>query len=174
VYFVTARTLYQIQHFKSAARLTWVRDRLLQHAATYQWRMEAWAVLSNHYHFIAHSPSGEGAAESLGKLLKHLHADVTRHINKLDGVEGRKIWHNYRETHLTFQKSYLARLHYTHHNPVHHGLVALAADYEWCSAREFEHACTPAWVKTIAAFQYDEIAKGDEDLDCGDLSAPWR
>jgi len=170
VYFVTARTLYQISHFKSAARLTWVRDRLLELAAQYQWRMEAWAVLSNHYHFVAHSPLEEGAAESLGRYLKHFHADVTRYVNKVDGLEGRKIWHNYRETHLTFQKSYLARLHYTHHNPVHHGLVALATDYEWCSARELEHACTPAWVKTIGSFHYDEIAKGDGDMECGDLS----
>ncbi|MEI6605520.1 MAG: hypothetical protein WCP35_09435 [Verrucomicrobiota bacterium] len=107
---------------------------------------------------------------SLGTFLKHLHADVTRNLNQLDRLEGRKVWHNYRETHLTFQKSYLARLHYTHHNPVHHGLVAMAADYEWCSAREFEHACTPAWVKTIGTFRYDEIATEDGDMDCGDLS----
>jgi putative transposase len=32
------------------------------------------------------------------------------------------------DTHLTFEKSWLARLHYVHHNPVHHGLAAVASD----------------------------------------------
>jgi len=158
---VTARTLGRVDRFDSPGRLTFVRDRLIALAEKYGWRLEAWAVLSNHYHFVGHSPSGEGSADSLGKMLRHLHADVARQINFLDGVQGRKIWHNYRETHLSFQNSYLARLNYTHRNPVHHGLVPLAEDYEWCSAREFEKACTPAWAKTIRSFQFGQIAIED-------------
>lgn len=100
-------------------------------------------------------------------FLRHLHGEVTRHVNRLDGIEGRKIWHNYRETWLTFQRSYLARLNYTHHNAVHHRLVRNAADYEWCSAPSFEAACMPAWVKTVYSFKYEEIARKDEDDETG-------
>ena len=39
---------------------------------------------------------------------------------------------------LTFEKSYLARLNYVHHNPVHHKLVPVTGEYAWCSARWFE------------------------------------
>jgi putative transposase len=102
-------------------------------------------------------------------LLKHLHASLSRYVNGLDNADGRKVWHNYRETHLTFQKSYLARLNYTHNNPVHHGLVRRAADYEWCSARSFENACSPAWVKTVNFFQFTEVSKEDGDDCVGDL-----
>lgn len=161
VYFVTARTLRQIEYFNSPERLSRVRDRLLDLASQYGWRLEAWAVLSNHYHFVGHSPEGSVSADSLHKLLKHFHADVSRFINRLDGVEGRKIWHNFRETLLTFQESYLARLNYTHRNAVHHRLVLQAEDYPWCSAAAFEKACTPAWSKTIRSFKFDEIARND-------------
>ncbi|HYF37367.1 MAG TPA: hypothetical protein VD994_18850 [Prosthecobacter sp.] len=127
--------------------------------------MEAWAVLMNHYHFVAHVGIGQDSAESLKAFLKHLHADVTRQVNRWDRVEGRKIWHNYRETLLTFPESYYARLNYTHNNAVHHGLVGRARDYEWCSAAGYEATCTRAWVETIGSFRYDQVAVDDEDDD---------
>ncbi|MDZ4288565.1 MAG: transposase [Prosthecobacter sp.] len=164
-YFVTARTLRRERHFKDPERLTFVRDHLLHLAQRYGWQMEAWAVLANHYHFVAHSSPDQATAESLRSFLKHLHADVTRQVNRWDGVEGRQIWHNYRETLLTFPESYYARLNYTHQNAVHHGLVGRASDYEWCSASGFETTCTRAWVDTIGSFKYDKIALDDEDND---------
>ena len=161
VYFVTARTLDRIQHFNSPERLDVVHDRLIGLAGQYGWALEAWAVLSNHYHFVGHSPAGEMSAVSLKAFLKHLHADITRELNRVDRSLGRRIWHNYRDTHLTFQRSYLARLHYTHRNPEYHRVVPRAEDYPWCSAAAFERACSPAWVKTIGSFRYDQIARED-------------
>ncbi|MDB6069720.1 MAG: hypothetical protein JWL81_891 [Verrucomicrobiales bacterium] len=163
VYFVTARTLGCIAYFNTPYRLDRALAALLGLADRYGWRLEAWAFLSNHYHFIAHSPSSESGGTTLALFLKHLHAELTRTINREDGVTGRKIWHNYRETHLTWHKSYLARLNYTHHNPVHHRLVALAEDYPWCSAHRFAQSVTPAWAKTIRSFAYDQIAEEDGD-----------
>ena len=48
------------------------------------------------------------------------------------------IWHNFWDTELTYEKSYLARLNYVHQNAVKHGLVARACQYRWCSAAWFE------------------------------------
>jgi putative transposase len=162
-YFVTARTIGGIEHFHDPLRRTFVRDALLGHAKRYGWEMEAWAVLSNHYHFVAHTTASQSNAESLRKFLRHLHGDVTRHINRLDRVEGRKLWHNYRETQLTHHESYFARLHYTHNNPVHHRLVEVASGYEWSSAAAFERTCSRAWVNTVYSFKYDQIAIADGD-----------
>jgi putative transposase len=163
VYFVTARTRARTPCFAGPERLTLLRDRLHALAAHYGWRLEAWAVLANHYHIVAHSPAAEDNAESLRRWLTHLHADTARAVNRLDSTPGRQVWQNYRETLLTFEKSYLARLHYTHTNPVHHGLVRVAADYAWCSAAEFAAATTPAWQQTIASFSFTEIATEDGD-----------
>src|SRR6188474_3022348 len=70
VYYVTARTVDQVLHFRGTKRLTLVRDLLLAMAVKYGWRLEAWAVLANHYHFVAHSPEVESTAASLRRLLK--------------------------------------------------------------------------------------------------------
>ena len=161
VYFVTARCLHKQHHFATPERRDFLQERLLTLANHYGWTLEAWAVLTNHYHFVAHSPAG--SAESLQKLMRHLHGDTSRHVNRLDGVTKRQLWHNFRETHLTYQNSYLARLNYTHQNAVHHKLVPVAEQWPWCSAAAFAKAVTPAWKKAIWSFRYDQIAQEDED-----------
>ena len=127
------------------------------------WIIEAWAVLANHYHFVAHSPRGN--AETLSPLLRKLHSQATQRLNREDGTPGRtRLWQNFFEKHVTDQRSYLARLNYVHQNPKHHGLVPMASQWKWCSADAFKRQVTPAWLKTIASFKYDEIAKLDDDL----------
>jgi putative transposase len=96
------------------------------------WALEAWAVFSNHYHFVAHSPDKGG--ESLTEVLRELHLKTATWVNRLEGKQGRKVWHNFWETRLTYQASYLARLNYVHQNAVRHGLVEVAKEYPWCSA----------------------------------------
>ena len=160
VYFVTARTAEQRHLFHTPERRDWFLRTLFHLTEEKRWRLEAWAVLSNHYHFVAHSP--DGGAESLGPMLQKLHSFATKEANRLDGTPGRtRLWHNFRETHVTFQRSYLARLNYVHQNAVHHGLVAVASDWKWCSAAAFEREATAAWVKTIGSFKFDEIARDD-------------
>jgi putative transposase len=134
-YFVTASTYLHEHHFRSAARLVVLHRGLLKVAAEFGWQLEAWAVFSNHYHFVGHSPADRATAESLRSMLGELHRKTAFWVNHLDGVAGRQVWFNYRETRLTFQRSYLARLNYVHQNPVKHGLVSVANQYPWCSAR---------------------------------------
>jgi len=78
------------------------------------------AVFYNHYHFVAVAP---GTAESLPRMLGLLHEKTAKWVNRLDAAPGGKVWHNYRETLLSFQASYFARLNYAHKNAVKHGLV---------------------------------------------------
>ena len=119
-------------------------------------------MLSNHYHFVGHSPGGVDSAESLSAMIRKLHSLATKELNQRDSTPGRtRLWHNFRETHLTFQRSYLARLNYVHQNAAHHGLVRVGSEWKWCSARKFKESVTPAWLKTIASFKFDEIATAD-------------
>ncbi|MEI8038649.1 MAG: hypothetical protein WCJ14_09680 [Verrucomicrobiota bacterium] len=116
--------------------------------------------MANHYHWIGKSPSS--GAESLGEWLGSVHRRSARFVNELDATPGRKVWHNYWETRLTFEKSYLARLHYVIQNPVKHGLVAVAADYPWCSAAWFSQNASPAFQKTVSAFKIDRLSIEDD------------
>jgi putative transposase len=123
------------------------------------WRLEAWAVFSNHYHFVGHAPADAG---NLKEFLGELHMTTSKAINKLDKAAGRQIWHNFWETQLTYERSYLARLNYVHQNPVRHGLVPVANQYRWCSAAWFESAASRAQVKTIYSFKIDRIRVLDD------------
>ena len=135
---------------------------LLKVTYDFGWHLEAWAVFSNHYHFIAHSPHGEGGVESLSQMLGLLHEKTAKWIDRLENAVGRKVWHNFRETRLTYERSYLARLNYVHQNPVRHGLVAVVNQYPWCSASWFERVAKPSQVKTIYGFKTDKLKVPDE------------
>jgi len=95
-------------------------------------------------------------------MLGILHARTTSWINRLDKTSGRKVWHNFWDTRLTYQKSYLARLKYVHRNAVKHGLVLVANQNRWCSARWFEGAAAPALVRSIYRFKTDALMVNDE------------
>jgi putative transposase len=126
-YFLTAGTYRKEHHFCGAERVKVLHRGLLTVARDFGWQLEAWAVFSNHYHFIGHSPD-EGA-DSLSNMLGSLHEKTAKWINRLDNSAGREVWHNFWETRLTYEKSYLARLNYVHQNPVKHGLVAVANQF---------------------------------------------
>ena len=161
-FFVTASTYLKAHHFRGADRLCVLHRGLLTVANSYGWQLEAWAVFSNHYHFIAHSPADAPAAESLEFMLKTLHVRTAGWVNRLDQASARQVWFNFRETRLTFPKSYFARLNYTHRNPVKHGLVPGANQYPWCSAAWFERTASPAQVKTIYRFRTDRLQLPDD------------
>jgi len=69
---------------------------------------------ANHYHFVALIPE----APTFRRLIRHLHTLTATEANRFDNSQGRKVWFQYWDTELTFEKSYLARLSYVHQNPV--------------------------------------------------------
>jgi putative transposase len=168
-YFVTAGTYQKTHFFRHPSRLDVLQRGLLQFAEEAGWILEAWAVFSNHYHFIAHSPEGVDTAATLRSFLSTLHTKTGAWVNRLDKTPHRKVWHNFWETRLTFEKSYFARLNYVHQNPVRHGLVPLANQYPWGSARWFERVASPAQVQTIYRFKTEKVSV----LDDFDVVVDW-
>jgi putative transposase len=158
-YMVTTGTYKKMHLFADSQRLTLLEDALLSTAANYGWQLEAWAVFSNHYHFVGHTFS---SPSRLKEFLTALHANTARELNQLDGVKNRQVWHNYWDKQLTFEKSYLARLNYVHQNAVKHRLVPVANQYRWCSAAWFERTARPAQVKTIYGFKVDALKVTDD------------
>ena len=149
----------RLHHFRSPQRLKILHRGLLAVCNEFGWALEAWAVFSNHYHFIAHSPAD---ATTLGAMLNTLHVKTAGWVNRLEDAPGRQVWFNFWETRLTFEKSYLARLGYVHQNPVRHGLVPVANQYPWCSAAWLEREASPAMVKTLLSFKTDRVKVLDD------------
>jgi putative transposase len=159
IYIVTAGTFNKAHLFNAGNKLTLLERSLLTLAKHYQSQLEAWALFTNHYHFVARSHQDSAG---LKDLLNHLHADSARELNRADGTYGRTVWFNFWDTKLTYERSYLARLNYVHQNPVKHGLVVKANQYRWCSARWFERVASPAMVKTIFSFKTDKLNIHDD------------
>jgi putative transposase len=159
VYMVTAATLRKERLFIGPERLALLENQLLSIAKKYNWQLEAWAVFSNHYHFVAHS-----LIESidLKRFLTHLHADTARELNRLDDKVGRPVWFNFWDKKLTYERSYLARLNYVHQNAVKHGLVKVANQYQWCSAAWLERTAPAATVRMIYSFGIDRLKIEDD------------
>jgi putative transposase len=158
-YLVTAGTYRKEHHFGPPDRRDQLEAALLTAAKGAGWRLEAWAVFSNHYHFVGHSQAG---SRPLAEWLAQLHQQSSAYVNQLDRERGRQVWFNFWETALTFERSYLARLNYVHQNAVKHGLVPVASQYRWCSAAWFERTATPAQVRTVYRFKTDKVHVFDD------------
>ena len=134
-------------------------DALMAAAAKYEWNLQAWAVFSNHYHFVALSPA---APENLRIFLNELHSQTSAAANREDETPGRQVWYQYWETHLTYEWSYMARLSYVHRNAVHHGLVEEPSLYPWCSAGWLQRRASAAFYKTLMTFGIDRLKLPDD------------
>ena len=156
---VTSGT-YKKEHLLSNnERKSLVQEKLFELADEFDWRLQAWAILSNHYHFIAMSPEDPGTLKS---FIWKLHGVTAREINRMDNCARRKVWFQYYDTRISYQKSYLARLKYVHTNPVHHGIVKNAEDYQWCSATWFQQSTSSAFTKTVNSFKIDKLNVYDD------------
>lgn len=159
LYMVTAGTYQKIQHFNTPERLRLLHDKLHAFADEYGWQLHAWAVLANHYHIVALSPENPA---SLSRFIHRLHGVTAKVINEQDNTPRRKIWMQYWDTHITYERSYLARLHYVHANPVHHKLTHDATNYPWCSAAWFANEAHASFRRTVYDMPIDTLKVPDE------------
>jgi len=159
MYMVTASTLHKERYFSDRERLSLLQSVLFEVADFYGWLLQAWAVLSNHYHFVAQSPED---AETLRSLIQRLHSQSARRLNEMDQVRGRQVWFQYWDTCLTSEKSYYPRLNYVHNNPVKHGVVPAAEQYPFCSAAWFLREAEPAFRRKVESFRYDRLNVMDD------------
>lgn len=134
MYMITGAILHNQHLLKDIRKKEFVLRTLFERAKLLAWNLEAWSVLNNHYHFIARAPEN---AMTLSKFIQQVHSITAIQFNNWDNTRGRQVWFNYWDSCLTYEKSYLARLHYVHMNPVKHRLVDDALDYPYCSYRWF-------------------------------------
>ncbi|HTB92722.1 MAG TPA: transposase [Candidatus Sulfotelmatobacter sp.] len=157
-YMVTAGTYLKLPVFQTSEALTFLTNLLLELAESYDWRLEAWAVFPNHYHFLGESQKDD----NLKGLIRELHSKSAMEINQLDGIRARKVWFQYWESRVTFHKSFLARLNYVHQNPVRHRAAFSASAYPWCSAGWFERRATPSFYRAVHSFPVDRLEIPDD------------
>lgn len=134
MYMITGAILHNQHLLNENKRKQLILETLFERSNLLGWNLEAWAVLNNHYHFVAQAPEN---ANSLSKLIRQVPSITAIRLNDWDNAPGRQVWCNYWDSCLTYEKSYLARLHYVHMNPVKHQLVDDPIDYQYCSFKWF-------------------------------------
>ena len=150
---VTAATHQKIPIYRSRERLNLLLQLFETLALKYQIAAQAWAFFPNHYHFVAMLAN----SPELSSFIQHFHSVAAREVNKFDKTAGRQVWFQYWDTHLTFERSYFARLRYVHENAVRHGVVRVASRYPWCSAGWFEQEAQAGFRKTVLSFPNDQV-----------------
>ena len=152
-FFITGAT-YEKQHiYRTPPALDALRELLFKTATTWNCALQAWALLSNHYHLVVEAEDGP----LLRKMLSSFHAHAALHANERDDTPGRKVWYQFWDKTLTIEGSWLARLRYTNENAVHHGMVTVATDYRWCSARWFEETAGRPIVSAVSRVKIDKV-----------------
>ena len=159
MYMVTGAILHNQYLLIENRRKEFILHTLLERATLLGWNLQAWAVLNNHYHFIAQAPED---AKTLEKLIRQLHSITAIEINRWDNTLGRQVWFNYWDSCLTYERSYLARLHYIHMNPVKHGLVNNAINYPFCSYRWFIEQSDKTLKEQVFAQPIDRVKIFDD------------
>ena len=158
-YILTAATHHKLKLFDTTEKLQMLQDVLLKVLDSRGWKVQAWAVFPNHYHFVGLSP--ENGLE-LTALTREIHVNSAKLLNEIDQSPGRNVWFRCWDTRLTYEKSYLARLAYVHNNPVKHGVVRVAEDYEFCSARWFLQRANRPFYETVMSFKTDRVKVYDD------------
>ncbi len=159
IYMVTAGTRHKEHFFPGSDRLDLLQEHLFVYAREFGWELQAWAIFSNHYHFIAASPEDP---KDLRRFLGKLHMKTGQAVNQADETPGRKVWYQFWDTHITFESSYWPRIRYVQENPVKHGLGPVATQYRWCSATWFEQRAEPAVRRKLQSFRINQLKIHDD------------
>ena len=157
IYIITAGTYHKQHHFMGSDRLKVLEATLFETALETGWELQAWALFSNHYHLVGFCQNDDGVR----LLTSKLHGATSQYLNKLEHAPGRKVWYRCRDTKLTHEKSYLARLNYVHNNSRKH-LNIPPEDFPFCSMHWFKTNADRSFYETVMSFPSDDISIDDD------------
>jgi REP element-mobilizing transposase RayT len=142
-YHVTSRGNEQKDVFKSQRDrekfLTYLESAVIRYGAA----IHAWCLMSNHYHLLMETPSG-----NLSQIMRHINGAYTTYFNIKRKRAGHLFQGRYKAI-LVEADEYATELsRYIHLNPVRVGMVAKPEDYQWSSYRYYVgQGKAPEWMK---------------------------
>lgn len=126
-YMVTGGTYLKRNHLKGPDTKEQLLLAILKGCQRYGWKLEEWVILDNHYHLILESPED---ADSLSHLINAIHKFTSIWIRKNKVIDNpEKLFHNYWDSCISYERSYFVRMNYVYFNPVKHGYVSHPKDY---------------------------------------------
>jgi len=133
-YFVTGATYLKKLFLASKNIKTKLLTSIKKGCEKYSWVLEDWVILDNHYHLMLNAPDHPNTLSTIfNEVHKFTAIWVKKNLPELK--DETRIFYNYWDSCITYEKSYFARLNYIYFNPVKHGYVKEASDYLWGSYR---------------------------------------
>ena len=103
--------------------------QILQEAAeTWNLKIAAYCLMSNHYHLLVHTPDG-----NLSRCMRHVNGVYTQRFNRYHGEDGQLFRGRYKAVLIEADSHLLEVLRYIHQNPLEAGISSTLKDYEWTS-----------------------------------------
>ncbi|MEA3332287.1 MAG: transposase [Pseudomonadota bacterium] len=120
--------------------LSYLESAVVRYGAT----IHAWTLMSNHYHLLIETPSG-----NLSQIMRHINGAYTTYFNVKQQRSGHLFQGRYKAI-LIDADNYATELsRYIHLNPVRAGIVDKPEDYPWSSYKSYiGREKTPEWQKT--------------------------
>lgn len=129
-YLLTAANYEHARVMESPERRTEFEKRLLAAFQEIEADIVGWVVLANHYHVLA----GVESLDAVSAALKQLHGSTSFEWNTADGLRGkRRVWYKFADRKIRDNAHYFRALNYIHFNPVKHGYVKDAYEWQWSS-----------------------------------------
>ena len=157
---MTGGTWHRQHIANTPQKLDLVQSTLLKLTENFEFELLAWAVFSNHYHMVIQHHGERN--DDLAQLMRHLHGTLSRQLNQMDGISGRRCFYQFWDTTISDEVSLFARMNYVMQNPVKHGLAATASQYPWCSESWFLAKQGSAKYGTVKSFPTDEVNVYDD------------
>lgn len=113
--------------FNEADRKTFIT--LLQETAeSWNLKISAYCLMSNHYHLLVQTPDG-----NLSRCMRHINGLYTQRFNRRHKKEGQLFRGRYKAVLVDGDSHLLEVLRYIHRNPIRAGIVTSFDDYHWSS-----------------------------------------
>ena len=91
-------------------------------------RISAYCLMSNHYHILAQTPDG-----NLARCMRHINGIYTQRYNRRHKKEGKLFRGRYKAVLVDADTHLLEVMRYIHRNPISAGIVENLNDYPWNS-----------------------------------------
>lgn len=143
-YHVTARGNERKDIFKSEKDRVKFLSYLESAVHRYGAVIHAWCLMSNHYHLLVETPSG-----NLSQIMQHVNGAYTTYFNTKRKRSGHLFQGRYKGILVEADEYALELSRYIHLNPVRVGIVNEPGDYRWSSFQEYTgKRKTPDWLST--------------------------
>jgi len=155
-YFITASTYLRKDFLSMNEAKSILLQSIKKGFSKYSWLLEDWVILNNHYHLMVQCSD---RPDSLPQIINEIHRFSALKIKKvIDDLRlEKRIWYNYWDTCVTYERSYYARINYIWFNPVKHGYVNHPSKWEFGSFYERFHNGENDLKKIIEEYPCDRL-----------------